>query len=353
MTRPLDEPRDLAALRTLSARLGAQITCTQGAGGNTSLKDGNVLWIKASGTWLAQALARPIHVAVDLDAALQALHQGDARASTCAAFVLPANDDATAPLRPSIETIVHAVMAQRVVVHVHCVDTLAHAVRADAPACLAPALATLADLDCRWIPYRQPGLPLAAAIVEAGAQQADVLILANHGLVVAGDSVAAVEDRVARVRQALQLPRRTPHADADIAALAGVAQAAGYRLPDDAQCHALALDDAAVRIAAAGNLYPDHVIFLGPQVAVTSTPHCLDDLGHSNAATLVILPGRGVLLRRDAPPSADLMARCLAEVCLRIPLHVPPVYLHEDDTHALLHWEAERYRQALNAGGTA
>ena len=48
-------PEDFADLARLSARLGADPLVIQGAGGNTSVKDGAVMWIKASGTQLADA----------------------------------------------------------------------------------------------------------------------------------------------------------------------------------------------------------------------------------------------------------------------------------------------------------
>ena len=37
------------------SRIGADPLLVQGAGGNVSWKKGSVLWIKASGTWLAHA----------------------------------------------------------------------------------------------------------------------------------------------------------------------------------------------------------------------------------------------------------------------------------------------------------
>jgi rhamnose utilization protein RhaD (predicted bifunctional aldolase and dehydrogenase) len=43
----------LQELVRLSARLGADPRLIQGAGGNTSIKTGNTLWVKASGKWLA------------------------------------------------------------------------------------------------------------------------------------------------------------------------------------------------------------------------------------------------------------------------------------------------------------
>ena len=129
------EPAGLLDLKRASARIGADPLLIQAAGGNTSLKDGAAMWIKASGTALAEALAREIFVALDLEAIRAALDSGDPRADQPAAFALRSEG-----LRPSIETSLHAVFAQRVVLHVHSVDALALVVCADAREKLAERL---------------------------------------------------------------------------------------------------------------------------------------------------------------------------------------------------------------------
>ena len=59
-------PADLVTLKAVSARLGADPLRIQGPGGNTSVKQGGAMWIKASGTELADAERREIFVEVDL-----------------------------------------------------------------------------------------------------------------------------------------------------------------------------------------------------------------------------------------------------------------------------------------------
>ncbi len=46
---------EISALLELSARIGADPMLTQASTGNTSIKLDGVLWIKASGKWLARA----------------------------------------------------------------------------------------------------------------------------------------------------------------------------------------------------------------------------------------------------------------------------------------------------------
>ena len=121
---------ELEALRRLSASIGADPALTQAAGGNTSVKRDGVMWIKASGTWLLHACDRDIFVPIALDRLRHGMETDDPACETCLDYIdqsLNTND-----LRPSVETTVHAGMPQRVVVHVHCVETISWAVRSDA-----------------------------------------------------------------------------------------------------------------------------------------------------------------------------------------------------------------------------
>ena len=178
-------PTDLLApLERLSAVVGSNSDLVQAAGGNTSLKHGGRMWIKASGTWLAHAAARDIMVPVRLAPLLDALAADAPFAESCADFV--DRDLASGGLRPSIETTMHAVLSDPVVVHVHCVDTIAWAVRSDAAAHLAPLLA---GLPWAFVPYRRPGLPLTREILNVTTPETKVFVLGKHGLVVSGQTV--------------------------------------------------------------------------------------------------------------------------------------------------------------------
>lgn len=338
-----DFDHEFAALRALSARVGADPALVQAAGGNTSLKADGILWIKASGTWLMHAARDDIFVPVTIAPLLAAVASHSPDAEKAHVFV-PA-DRNPAGLRPSIETTVHALMPQTVVVHVHCVETIAAAVAIDAETALA---APLAGLNWTFIPYRRPGLPLALAIAERLTPGTDVLILGNHGLVVAAPTVAAAETLLADVCARLRrTPRPAPPPDLErLARLAGP----GYRLPADPAAHATATDPTSCAIAATGSLYPDHVIFLGPGAAIARPGETADQasarLGTSPA--LLLVPGAGVLLAAQATPSADAMARCLADITARIPEGTALNTLTDADHGALLNWDAEKYRQALS-----
>jgi rhamnose utilization protein RhaD (predicted bifunctional aldolase and dehydrogenase) len=322
---------ELDRLRKLSARVGADPLLVQAAGGNTSLKSNGVMWIKASGTWLRDAAARDIFVPLDHATIMEGLKRNDPACESCAAFVR--TDINSTGLRPSIETTVHALMPQRVVVHVHCVNTIAWAIRAEGEARLVEKLAGFSWV---FIPYARPGLPLAGAITARLRPDIDVLVLGNHGLVVAADTVDAAEALLERVVRAVSKPVRDATAP-DRLALEKLCAGSAYRPAVMDETHALATDSLALKRGKSLVFYPDHVVFLGVGVATS----------FEGDPPLVALPGLGVVIRKDAKPAIEPMGRCLADVMRRTQEADPLVALTDDDVGRLVNWDAEKYRQTL------
>lgn len=327
----LTPPPDLQALAALSARIGSDPLLIQAAGGNTSIKSAGVLWIKASGTLLAEAEQRDIFVPCDLEAMRAALAQDVDQADRAQDFGL-----SQAGLRPSIETSLHAVFPHRVVVHVHCVHTLAHVVQADPVA----AIGTRLD-GFRWclVPYAKPGARLAVQVAQHVASgQVNVVLLGNHGLIVAGDDLAQTAQLLADVHDALAI------AAADLPA---------PDLPDDLppvwrpgpdSLSRIACDPARLSLALGGSLYPDHVIFCGVGMVAIDTPP-------AEAGTLppvILLRGRGALVVQTASAGAWALAQCLGDVLARVPADARLSYLTAEENDALVNWDAEKYRQKLN-----
>jgi rhamnose utilization protein RhaD (predicted bifunctional aldolase and dehydrogenase) len=338
------DAQGLADLRALSASIGSDPHLTQAAGGNTSLKAGDTLWIKASGTWLRDACAEDIMVPVGITPLLDAIERRDPAAEQPQAFTIEALN--ARKLRPSIETTVHALMPQRVVVHVHCIETISLAVQAD---CEAEVAKRLVGHEWAYVPYRRPGLPLAQGIAERLRPGVDILILGNHGLVVAAETVAEADSLLRRVTSLLARPPRKVAAP-DKAALAALAGDSGYRMPADIEAHQVAIDPESCRMASGGSLYPDHVIFLGEGSVVAQSGEnvkpVVERLGTAPAA--ILFPGLGVLMRGDASPGADAMQRCLADVTARIDVKAKLNYLTPAENDELINWDAEQYRQKLN-----
>jgi Class II Aldolase and Adducin N-terminal domain len=82
----------------------------QASNGNTSIKLDGILWIKASGKWLAHAMKEEMFVPLEL-AKVRVSIQND---TEIASPYTPNHE-----LSPSIETAMHALLRHRVVLHVH------------------------------------------------------------------------------------------------------------------------------------------------------------------------------------------------------------------------------------------
>lgn len=282
------------ALLELAAQIGVDPNLAQGATGGVSLKRDGVMWVSASGTCLAHAATRETMVSVRLAA------DGDVMA-----FVV-AEQNAHG-LHPSVETAMHAVLPHPVVIHVHCVETIAWAVQQGAERLVA---SRLAGLNWRFVPYARPGAALARAILARIRPRTDVLVLGNHGLVVCGETVEAAEALLFEVQQCLCRPVREAPAG-DIAALTALAAGTDYVPAVNARTHGIGTDPASFAVARRGSLYPDHVMVLGPGIATFPPvgPH---------PRAMLIVAGLGVLMRHDAPPDAHALARCLADVTARL-----------------------------------
>ena len=328
---------EFSALKNLSARVGADPLLVQAAGGNTSLKQEGVMWIKASGTWLRDAASKDIFVPLNHSALLTALAENDPACEACTDFVVA--DLNTTGLRPSIETTVHALMPHRVVVHVHCVNTIAWAVRSDAEQQLA---GKLRDFNWAFIPYARPGLPLANAISARLKPGVDVLVLGNHGVVVAAETVAEAEPLLDHVVRTLARPVRAA-VPPDLPALHLLCEGTDYAPAESNETHALATDAFALERGKNAVFYPDHVVFLGVGVATEI----------ESGAPLVASPGKGVLIRKGAKPAIEPMGRCLADVMRRVEAEDPLIALNAEAIDRLVNWDAEKYRQNLTAGPRA
>lgn len=335
---------EIGNLLTLAAELGRNPLLVQGPGGNISLKRDGVMWVKASGTWMADGLTKSILVPVDLAAVLNGLANGDPACETCSAFVR--HDLLQSPLRPSIETTLHAVMPQKVVVHVHCVETISQACLWDAPERLA---SLLTGLNWAFVPYVRPGVSLGQLVAERIGPDTDVVVLGKHGLVVAGNSVIEAEKLRAEVsRRLARMSRRAPRVDRETLRRF---EGGGYRAAEEEKLHAVAIDAVSLAAARHGSLYPDHIVFLGPGILETQGTETAAEAARRAgrpAAPLIIAAGAGALLHDAASASARALAGCLADVTSRLSGDDQINPLNPDEEAELLDWDAEKYRQSLD-----
>ena len=184
MTERTSRLNELIALGSELVKMGLVL----GNGGNLSLRQGNKITITRSGARLDQ-LSPDDFAPVPLN---EPHHPAEQRP------------------RPSIETPMHLAAyrtraAARVVVHCHPVHAIAWAMQAETlPAC-TPDFVVYVGSSVPVVPYLHPGSePLAAAVSQALADS-PALLLANHGVLVTGESVAQARLRTLLIDETAQI----------------------------------------------------------------------------------------------------------------------------------------------------
>jgi rhamnose utilization protein RhaD (predicted bifunctional aldolase and dehydrogenase) len=326
----------LGELQAMSARVGRDPNLVQAGGGNTSLKQDGTLWVKASGKWLVHADREPMFLPAPLADVRASIERGQEYLQEHSG------------MRPSVETTLHAVLPQACVIHVHSVNALAWVVRGDAPGAIADRLE---GLRWEWIPYVHPGLPLTLRIRESLASRPDVLLMQNHGLVVAGASCADAEERLHEVERRLaQTARAAPGPDS---AMLRRLSSANWQPAAEPEINALATDEFSCAVASGGTMYPDHCVYLGHAVATVRPGETTDDAvnryetAFGRRPPVLLCEGAGVLVASDLERAGREMLVCLARLVSRISVGTPVRYLERWQVAKLMNWDAERYRIAI------
>lgn len=158
----------------LSKLFGGCIDYVQATGGNISVKDGDRLIIKKSGFAMSETTTDKGYILCSLEKLQTIFNSG--------------NDDVTSsilsgdlPGRPSMEVFFH-MLPCKYIVHIHPTAFMKHL--------CSPTFGRLKSIfkDELFIPYLQPGRPLANAIFKEYSSQ-QIIFLANHGVIFLGDSL--------------------------------------------------------------------------------------------------------------------------------------------------------------------
>jgi len=328
---------EIDELLELSGGIGRDPLLAQASSGSVSLKLDGTLWVKASGKWLANADRDEILVPLNLAECLQNFRRGDP---------IPAlhGSARAACLRPSSDTFLHAALPQRVVVHVHSVNTLAWAVRSDAHLQLT---IKLFGLNWCWIPYVGAGFALAreAHLHSRRNPRSTVFVLGNCGLVICGDDCGSVKSLLFEVEQRLALaPRLVPQAS--LSALEEIRRFPGWCLPRERPVHALGTDGNSRRIAEGGVLYPYQALFLGgasPMLSRNASPSRMQRrIASFGSSPFLIVERSGVLVREKANPAELAVLQGYVEVVRRIDTAAPIRYLTNAEVKDLLRTARDR-----------
>lgn len=325
------------------ARIGADPLLVQGAGGNASWKENSTLWIKASGAWLANAENEEIFIPVNLAGLKSAIANHN--------FSVAPEVLSDVKAKPSIETMLHAVMPHRVVLHLHAIEVLVHLIKKDFDRCLSTAFGNLASFAV--VEYRKPGADLAAAVNIILRQKpgAEVIFLKNHGIVIGGDNAIDIHRVLSSITESLAIKPMCKEAISSIAPNLPENFSGQYELVADQGVQQLALDPILYKhLNSEWALYPDHVVFLGPKAHVyDSWPALTKEFLRSKFfPELVFIRGEGVFARPSFTKAKLAQLRCYFDVLTRLEPDSSLAVLSNNQIAELLNWDAEQYRINLS-----
>jgi len=196
----------LENLLEMSHRYGSNEDYVLAGGGNTSFKDDRTMYVKGSGTQLAtmttdQFVAMDLQLLRDLIATRFSpdVSEEDREAKTLAAMMaarLPGEETK----RPSVEAILHAIFPYKLVLHVHpaLVNGLTCGIDGEA------IFSQLFGEKAVWVGLTQPGLGLAQECnrlfeeyTTRHGSYPQIVILKNHGIFIAADTLGEVDQLMA------------------------------------------------------------------------------------------------------------------------------------------------------------
>ena len=291
--------------RRLIERVGMDFNLSQGLGGNCSVKSKRNMLVKASGRRLA-AINDPGY-----------FHR----------VVLTSKGFSDSILRqsthPSIETFLHADLPGKFVLHLHSLRSIATSMVLGNSKTLR---AELKEDALALVPYARPGRELRDEIrkIRRVSHFASAFVLANHGILVSGDSVHHLEDQLSKLENLFSR----------------VLGPVGNRSIGPIRSHMRlsAQDTAIVRWHAQNNwrISPDHVVFLGHEAPTTfvktlqGCPRVGDLIGDFSAGSTLSVE------------SEQLLA--FINIALMLPQETLPT-LTQKESLFLANWESEKARK--------
>ncbi|MDR3171408.1 MAG: class II aldolase/adducin family protein [Treponema sp.] len=365
-------------LTTLSRYYGADPEYVIAGGGNTSFKDASTLYIKGSGTALAdiqpqgfvrmdrQALGRIWEKTYPVDA--------DEREQAVLADMMGARKPGEEQKRPSVETLLHDLLPFAYVVHTHpaLVNGLTCSRQGE-----GAAKALFGD-EAIWIESTNPGYILSGTVKAAmeahsmrTGKNAPIILLQNHGVFVSADDVESIKAIYRRIMDALRqkIKRQADFSDTvtskgrsqEIAlALAQQGQATTVLFRWNREIAALVKDQAAFYPVSSA-FTPDHIVYAGSDPLFIKTlpddPERIPTLiqeavqAHTRMPKIVAVQELGVF-GIGTGEQAAARALELFQDAIKVAVYTEsfggPEFMTQDKIDFINNWEVERYRTRVS-----
>lgn len=372
----LKETEDcIADLLQISREVGDNPDFVLAGGGNSSCKIDDSIHVKASGTSLA-TLTQEELVEMSMSRLENIWNKKysadpDAREAEVLQDMLEARVNQADIRRPSVETLLHLLFPHRFVVHTHPtqVNGLTCAIRGEEKVRQIFGDCTL------WIPVVNPGYLLACTVKRAAEIHRShtgkfpiLILLQNHGMFVAADSLSEIRHIHQRIfekldREMAYIPRKetiVPESDYIRTLIRSIQQATGESncipfmnrniakyITDKTSFHDLSL-----------SVTPDHIVYCGYRPLFVEHPEQIaQDIAHFMQAEgfpphIIAVAGVAVFASHNSKKRAEL-SRKLFEDNVKIAVYARSfggiTFMPEDNINFIRHWEVEAHRFSQTA----
>ena len=335
------EENEISEFLKISSILGKNKHLIQGAGGNTSIKNNNNLFIKASGTCLKDSRDKNIFLETNLDNIRNKIERNID--DNFISDVISNSD-----FRPSIETSLHALIEHKYVLHVHSISSLANIIYEDSFSILRNQLK---ENFC-YVPYARPGMPLTIEIrKKINESNQNIIFLENHGLIISDDNLIKAFDLLNKIHNNLD---KVLFEEDIINKSVFDNKIKHYNYLDDSKFDIFKSQNNDLYNIFSKSFYPDHVIFLGPGLPCFENYKeaniFIEKLNFNNISIppYLIIKSIGLFVSEKSNSISLEMLECFVEFLKRFNLSKNYKYLSNKQENELLNWDAEKYRQSIN-----
>ncbi len=363
----------LKELIVMSNRYGSDPDLVLAGGGNTSAKDSETLYVKASGTSLA-TITEDGFVAMDrgqLEGILKKEYPSNDKEREAAFLedVLAAKSNPADTKRPSVEALLHNLFPHRFVLHLHpaLVNGLTCGVNGEE---IAKAL--FSD-EALWVEECRPGYTLAKLCndrmndyFQKFGKHVRVLLLQNHGVFFAGDTLEQIDELLNKVMSRLK-DKIVREPDLSSVAVDGaVVKKMGKRLSalngsiviHGAHADAMKFSADAQSVAPLLEPFtPDHIVYCKAHpLYIDNIENMSEDYKDFRSKNgydpkIVIVKGMGYFALGTSEKDAKT-AKMLFDDAMKIAVYSESFggqrHMAEDMVNFITNWEAESYRQSQN-----
>ena len=356
-------------------------------GGNTSYKNEQHLWIKASGINLGTIDENGFCVLdrqkLD-DLPNQTFSEDSAtREEQVKNALINSRVDPSGGLRPSVETSLHNLFSYHFVVHTH--NTLVNGLMCSRQA--AEKTLEIFGEEVLYVAYSDPGFVLFKIIAEQIAgynirfgHDPKIVLIQNHGVFVAADSVVEIDALYKYVKEKLIAAigfapetKGVPVSEKIIEVLPALRMLlSGEKIKvatalNSSWIEKFIVSEQAFKNGIAKPFNPDQMVYCGPEYLFIANNSSVDSIiaetnnkvaefksRKGNAPKIVFIQNEGAIVAEDSPASVEYLKDIVNDFCQISALSASfggPHPLTDDQISFIENWEVENYRKKVSLGG--